>query len=373
MSKLHENINLDMMIDRVVNSYVKLHDGTFPDLTKVQEIMHLIACIGGDSSNLDEYVAERFEKYSSNAKLVEELVKIPIIEQKSEEWHRVRQTIVTASDFAQALGEGKFGTQNEFLHKKSGYKVIPFDANCPPLKWGCMFEDVACAIYERRNSARVLPFGLIKHPSVAHFGASPDGITTLGVMVEIKCPFKRKISNEVPKQYYYQIQGQLDVCGLDECDYLECEFKCVPSIQDLAGMPEKVEIGCVLELVDGSYLYSPVLTSDDKGIADLESWIEEHSSENVKNKNIWYLEFTNTIRVYKDPDFITRKMAELAEVWGKVEAYRADKDLYDREIGDKSEKALRKIERENNAGKTSVKKLAGGAVVMSGYGFMDDE
>jgi hypothetical protein len=32
-------------------------------------------------------------------------------------------------------------------------------------------------------------------------------------MLEIKCPFRRRITGEVPLQYYYQIQGQL-----------ECEF-----------------------------------------------------------------------------------------------------------------------------------------------------
>lgn len=371
MSRLHENINLDMMIDRVMNSYIMTHNEIMT-LERLQEVVNLIACVGRSGANIDEYVSKRFQKYFENKKILDELVKIPVIEQKSEEWHRVRQTIITASDFAQALGEGKFGTQNDFLHKKSGYKDIPFDANCPPLKWGCMFEDVASAIYERRNSAKVLPFGLIKHPSVAHFGASPDGITTLGVMVEIKCPFKRKITNEVPNQYYYQIQGQLDVCGLDECDYFECEFKCVPQTSDLVGMPEDVEIGCVLE--GSAYTYSPVFVSDSKGIQELDAWIKTNNV-GYQKAHIWYLEFANTIRVYKDEPFIERKMEELKGVWGRVEAYRADKDLYDREIGDKSEKALRKMgiqKEKDDKQQQHIKKLAGGSVIMSGYGFMDD-
>jgi hypothetical protein len=37
------------------------------------------------------------------------------------------------------------------------------------------------------------------------FGASPDGINELGIMVEIKCPFKRKLKKipSIIEQYYY--------------------------------------------------------------------------------------------------------------------------------------------------------------------------
>ena len=45
-------------------------------------------------------------------------------------------------------------------------------------------------------------------------------------MIEIKCPFKRILKKDyVPEKYYYQIQGQLAVCELEECDYVECYFK----------------------------------------------------------------------------------------------------------------------------------------------------
>ena len=349
MAKLHENINLDMLIDRIVN---RSGGGGAENLENVIEKVECVICHNGvfPALSVRDYVQKRFIKYAENEVIIDELSKIPVIEQKSDEWHRVRQTIVTASDFAQALNEGKFGTQIDFLHKKSGYKDIPFDNNCPPLKWGVMFEDVASALYERRNSAKVIPFGLIKHPSVAHFGASPDGITTLGVMVEIKCPYRRKITNEVPKQYYYQIQGQLDVCGLDECDFLECEFKKVSTVDDLKGMCELCEIGCIVETLKDEvtgFKYSDIFTSDETGINKLSSWIDmmQASTANIFAIHIWYLEFTNTIRVYKDPDFIDRKMSALKDVWNRVEMYRQDKDLYDTEIGDKSEKNVRKAEK----------------------------
>ena len=395
MSPNHENVNTDMLIDRAINRLMtgmtgmtgknNMNSTDLPDIASIVEILDLIVpCDGSLGCSTEEYAISRVAKYKKNIEALEELVKIPIIEQKSAEWHRVRQTIVTASDFAQALGEGKFGTQLEFLQKKSGYKEFPFDANCPPLKWGCMFEDVACAIYEKRNSIKVLPFGLIKHPSVEHFGASPDGITTLGIMVEIKCPFKRKITNEVPQQYFYQIQGQLDVCGLDECDYLECEFKRVSSLNELRGMHDAREIGCIYEYDDQKYKYSPIFSSDDQGHDALCEWVSENSKDHPSGTNVqqhlWYLDVINIIRVYKDDDFLKRKMAELKDVWDRVIAYRGSRELYDSEIGDNSIHNKIKVSKPSNPSKPSKSSTVTTAgtfksktfVEISGYGFMDD-
>ena len=55
----------------------------------------------------------------------------------------------------------------------------------------------------------------------------------------------------MPQQYYYQIQGQLDVCGLDECDYLECEFEVTEDPDWFWATYDDFSIGergCALEL-----------------------------------------------------------------------------------------------------------------------------
>ena len=56
-------------------------------------------------------------------------------------------------------------------------------------------------------------------------GASPDGITKDGVMLEIKCPYRRTITGVPPIYYVDQVQGQLEVCELDRCDFLECKLE----------------------------------------------------------------------------------------------------------------------------------------------------
>jgi putative phage-type endonuclease len=370
--------NLDMLTDRVVANSPGMHAQLIGGDRgeAVERLMGVLRLVFPNNGQLTmAYLEERCKKYAATQATLEGLKQLPVIEQKSEEWLRVRQSIVTASDFAQALGEGKFGTQLDFFKKKCGYEDVPFDANCPPLKWGVMLEDVACAIYERRNNVKIVPFGLVRHPTVDHFGASPDGITTLGVMLEIKCPYRRQITNEVPRQYFYQIQGQLEVCDLDECDFLECEFRTVTGIAELRGMAGNVrEAGAIFEdpyspdTGPGRYLYSPVCDTSKEGLAQLSEWIASNT-EAIKTFTkpcIWYLEKINVIRVYRNREFINEKFKELESVWSKVVAYRGDKELYDSEIGTKAKSDL-----EKSCVVSSTKAKTGGTSGFVGYMFLD--
>ena len=49
---------------------------------------------------------------------VDELRKIKKIEQRTEEWYVARKTMITASDWADALGQGKGGGKEDIILKK---------------------------------------------------------------------------------------------------------------------------------------------------------------------------------------------------------------------------------------------------------------
>jgi putative phage-type endonuclease len=266
---------------------------------------------------------------------LQHLLQLPKIEQRTPEWYEARQTLITASDFAQALGEGKFGTQKQLIQKKCGFEQDKFDNSAAALRWGTMFEDVACAIYAQRNETKIHNFGLLRHPNINYFGASPDGITEDGIMVEIKCPWKRKIDGNVPLQYFYQIQGQLDVCGLSECDYWECEFIDSENACDtqIAGTFEK---GVILEKENNVYIYSPSACNYTE--ADLEAWTAAHTSSDVIKVHYYALTKCSCIRVYKDDDFLKDRLEKLGDVWNKIKEYRADENLYNMEIKSTSDK-----------------------------------
>jgi putative phage-type endonuclease len=343
-----ETLSLDGLIDRL-NTKIR------PSDKKIQKIATILNHVFHQKIETN-YVNYRLEKIACYQKQLKVLLKSPGIEQRTSEWHAARKTLITASDFAQALGEGKFGSQKDLIKKKCGYEEEKFNANLPPLKWGTMFEQVASDIYTMRNGVKIHEFGLLRHPTVSHFGASPDGITEHGVMLEIKCPFKRKINGIIPPQYYYQIQGQLDVCGLQECDYLECEFGEVDSLGDLIDRAIDMEKGAIVEKIlngSSSYVYSVVLLGD-IDVAAMNTWITSNTiGEGVFKTHFWYLERYNTIRVYKDDGFIEEKLGLVADVWEQILSYRADKEMYDKYIG------------------TTVKRSATAITEIKGYCFLD--
>lgn len=244
---------------------------------------------------------------------LEYLLSLPKIEQKTETWYEMRHNMITASDFAQALGQGKFGTQKQLIEKKCSSRgnETNISKTNPFFKWGNMFEPVACAIYSKmHDNIKIHEFGLIQHPKYTFFGASPDGITDNGIMLEIKCPFKRKINGEVPKQYYYQIQGQLDVCDLDECDYFECMFDIVD--KDIFMKHNDIK-GYILENEDGKYIYSDIYVSE-----------HDYDDNFITTDKIkyWILKEHNTVRVKRDKEFVNSKLQELKCVWDKILYYR---------------------------------------------------
>lgn len=252
---------------------------------------------------------------------VKKLLKIPKIEQKTPEWYAARNNLITASDFAQALGEGKFGTQAQLIEKKVFVdNQKPFVSNMF-FDWGNLFEPVANAIYAHMKNATVHEFGLLIHPRHAFLGASPDGITEDGIMLEIKCPLKRKITGEIPKQYYYQIQGQLDVCGLQECDYFECELGKYMTYEDYEKAYE-----------DFPDSYSGVIWDN----AGTYEYIHMEASglcpEYEGNVFYWILKKYYIVRVQKDEVFMTEKIKELKVVWDRILEYRKDPEKFKIEV-----------------------------------------
>lgn len=296
----------------------------------------------------EEFAMQRDATLTQYKKRLEELLRIEKIDQRTPKWYEARQNLITASNFAQALDKAKFGTQKEFLIKKccpQHSKNGEIDIWCPPLKWGTMYEPVAIKIYEMRNKVKLHELGLLKHETLEYFGASPDGITEDGIMLEIKCPFRRKIiDNEVPLQYYFQVQGQLDVCKLEECDYLECKLS--ETIVDRDGdmymmlllLPQDEERGIVLErVVNGEpvYMYSPVSLTNktDNDIKVLKEWYDQHIDLYPSQiAHLWHLQLYSVQRIHKDREFLEENFKELDKIKDLVNVYKLDNRLAEKEL-----------------------------------------
>jgi putative phage-type endonuclease len=337
--KLYIIIQMDhdvLTLDRLMNKY----DGKCID--EIKKLAEMIF----DDRFPESYLSTELTKINKNKRKLSKLLKLPVIEQRSEEWYSTRNNLITASDMGQALGVGKFGNVRDFYVKKSGYEKDTF-CSFPALEWGIKYEPVATELYEKRQHTKVHEFGLIQHPSIPFFGASPDGITEQGVMLEIKCPYIRKINGtSIVDQYFYQMQGQLEVCDLDVCDFLECEFKEYVDEYEFnkdwnkEGTHSKdyKEKGIIIKMIsENKYIYSKV--GDSKN--NLKSWLSKNIKDFTESDvDISYYRLNKFIiqKVYRDKQWFDEKILELEKVWNNVIRYRNNKQLYDEEIGKKDVK-----------------------------------
>ena len=320
------------------------------------------------------------------------------IPQRTPEWYAARESMITASDFAQALDLGKFGSRKDLFEKKCGH-VPPraFDASCPPLRWGIMFEPVACNIYSALNAhVKVYEFGLLRHPDpkTPFLGASPDGISENGIMIEIKCPWRRRIDGTVPLQYYLQIQGQLSVTGLRECDYFEVEFEelrdstsvesefsdekyLTPTELSQRSQMRGVIIENCAEGGEGvaTYVYSP---PEGGRLYELREFVKANtdvvSIAELRQKVIWWrVRKHGTIKIIADPELNQIMIRKLGNVWWEILQLRSDRQAYDNLMTktttttSSSTKTSRKTINNNNNNNNNVANDS----VTSTYAFLD--
>lgn len=330
ISNCETNIIMDVLIlDNIVSKVIRKK-------ASIKEMLNLMSKFysKGHMKISQKRVEQRIEQIYEYIKQKKIIESIPLIEQRSEKWYNIRNDLITASDFALAIGKGKFGSSKDFYRSKCGYETKDFDINCPPLKWGIRYEEVANMFYTKIMGVTVSEFGLIKHPEISFIGASPDGISDMGIMLEIKCPYKRKKTEEIPEQYYIQIQGQLEVCNLEECDYLEC-YIIEYNSRDEMKLDEQCKYkGVVYEYNDSKYEYG---------------YLDDVDFEKKDYNCVYYYGIKDHFlrRVYRDRVMFSELINLLSDVWKNVIEYRKSKELYDEKIScvKKKTKVLKPVPR----------------------------
>ena len=277
-------------------------------------------------------------------KQIELLKLMPQPVQRSEDWYKFRKDRLTASDLGVVLGISPYNTYDKLVLKKCGHEE-PFKAGSAIIH-GQKYEDVAIAIYEHRNKVNVFEFGCLPHKNINHFGASPDGICDkdsenkdyIGRMLEIKCPSSRPITGFTPNYYYAQVQGQLEVCDLEYCDFLECkitEYK--SSYEYYTDLGESdlyrengLEKGVLIELWDNrkkksKYIYYGVGGNKE----DIHKWENEIINKSLDNIDIdytatvyWKLELCNCLLIKRDNDWFNNAKPKIDNFWKDVLKYR---------------------------------------------------
>ena len=152
------------------------------------------------------------------------------MEQRSEEWVKVRLGKVTASRVADVIAKTKTGysaSRANYLAQLVAERLTGQQQESysnAAMEWGTQTEPMARSAYEALVGDLVLEVGFMHHPVIKMAGASPDGLIG-GNLVEIKCPntathLDTLISETVPGDYVIQMQMQMACTERAWCDFV---------------------------------------------------------------------------------------------------------------------------------------------------------
>lgn len=167
------------------------------------------------------------------------------MEQRSAEWFAARLGCVTASRVKDVMASGRGGapsaTRKNYMmellcERLTGQQSGPDLSRKPAVQRGVELEPFACMAYEADKGLMVIETGLVMHPSIPGFGASPDGLVGEDGVLEIKCPntathIATMQSERHDPQYEWQMLAQMACTGRAWTDFVSYDDRLPEPIQ----------------------------------------------------------------------------------------------------------------------------------------------
>ena len=329
-------------------------DNTYEDLLELVEQIFISHSV---FSEIPKRMTTSIENNNINKKEIKskirELQNIPQPKQRTQEWYEFRNELLTASNIWKV-----FGTEaqvNSIIYEKckpNDNNINYFTNTESSLHWGVKYEQVSTMIYEKIFQTKLGEFGCFKHKNYPFIGASPDGINIdennkrYGRMVEIKNIFNREITGIPKSEYWIQTQIQMEVCDLDECDFVEtrfCEYKDENSFYN---DKEKDYKGVILHFVQRTsmqemntsvnnspvYKYMPIFDEINKKM--VEDWIVSMKVV-FKKENLvlfstiyWYLDEISCVLIERNRKWFQEALPIIENVWNTITKERTNSDVY---------------------------------------------
>lgn len=311
--------------------------------------------------------------YNYITKQLDYLKSKPQPTQRTKEWYEFRHNLITASNAYKAF-ENQI-TQNQLIYEKcqplnqslyidgddvedsveDNKEVIMVNTNTT-LHWGQKYEPLSVKIYQHTYNTIVDDFGCIQHDTYLFLGASPDGINVdqnsprYGRMLEIKNIVNREIDGIPKKEYWIQMQLQMEVCNLNECDFLETKFIEYPdrhayhydTLDDIFEDEDGNEFKNVCQSLDNKmkgeiiyfhtkegkpfYMYKPL---DLIHPYDIQKWEEKVLDYYQTTMNYtymktiyWKLDIISCVLVCRNKKWFENNVKSLQDLWSTVEKER---------------------------------------------------
>ena len=252
--------------------------------------------------------------------------------QRTPEWFEIRNNCISASSLWKVLHTPS--TKNQIIYEKCvGSKPIKINSMNSPLHWGQKYEPMAQMIYEHMYNTTIEEYGCIPHPKYSFLGASPDGLNVnknsarYGRLLEIKCVKSRELTGSPKKEYWIQMQSQMECCDIDICDFLECrfleyetkdEFEKDGTFTRTASNQFKGLMLCFLN--DDNipfYIYKPL----DLDKEESQKWIEnilENTNSTYVHTYYWYLQEYSCVSVKRNQEWFSQILPNIQETWETI-------------------------------------------------------
>ena len=294
---------------------------------------------------------------SENIKKKMEIIDaVPRQIQRSNEWILFRQNHITASNLWKILFSEK--SRNQFIYEKCMQQLYPSAiSECinieSPMHWGQKYEPLSIKIYEHMYNTKIKEYGCIPHNNIPFLAASPDGINNdpenprNGRMLEVKNVYSRVIDGIPKMEYWIQVQIQLEVCNLNECDFLETKFK---EYVDEDEYKKDIDVrykGVILMFNDNSkikFIYSPI------NCDNYSEWQENTMNDNINMHWIstiyWKLDIISCILILRNKKWFNSILPKLELTWSVIQTEIRD-NSFNHRMPVKKTKQTRNISIEN--------------------------
>jgi hypothetical protein len=261
----------------------------------------------------------------------------PVQSQRTVEWYATRRQLFSASNLWKLFGTPS--QYNSLIYEKcKDMKIMEFEGDIltPNARnWGVKYEPVSVLVYEHKYDTRINnKYGCIPH-EVYPIGASPDGINVkenhpkYGHLLEIKNIYNREMNGIPSKEYWIQMQIQMETCRLEYCDFLETRFKEYSQEEyddDDIHEYKGIILFFIPRLEDehrSQFVYVPLF------LENTNKWIEDKMSEMAEfyilyTQTYWYLDEMFCTEIERNDVWFSASVPKMIEGWETVVKERID-------------------------------------------------
>ena len=340
--KLYKNVDFEnIMYDTLYHTIIATYGNIIDNCNNFDLEYHIY-----DAMEIYFYKNNAFRSYYKTtivqqphkrkiSRLLNSYINMEQPEQRTTEWFKFRREGLSASNLYKA-----FDTQsniNSLIYSKckpldlSKKERTNIESACHN---GHRYEPLSIMHYEYDYNTKVGEFGCIKHIKYPFLRASPDGINIeksnnlYGRLVEVKNPTTRQLTGKPKKEYWVQMQCQMEVWDLEECDFLETVFKPYKNEEEFNNdgdsfirTADDKRKGIIVQFYDGKnpiYEYPPV----DCSKKDFDKWYDNILHKNNKltwvTNIYWYLKDYSCVLVPRNKKWFNAILPDLIHVWNTI-------------------------------------------------------